>query len=122
MVFTTRLAGGKGGRNHLENELRRLHVQQKNSRPNHPTTCGKVERFQQTMKKWLRAQPVQPATIAELQALLDVFVDLYNTARPHRSLAAPGDPGSDLRSVTQSATRKQPRRGHPPADPPRPHR
>jgi transposase InsO family protein len=86
MVFTTRLAGGKGGRNHLENELRALHVQQKNSRPNHPTTCGKVERFQQTMKKWLRAQPVQPATIAELQALLDVFIDLYNTSRPHRSL------------------------------------
>ena len=25
--------------------------------PNHPTTCGKVERFQQTLKKWLRAQP-----------------------------------------------------------------
>jgi transposase InsO family protein len=86
MVFTTRLAGGKGGRNSLENELRRLHVQQKNSRPNHPTTCGKVERFQQTMKKWLRAQPDQPATIPDLQALLDVFVDLYNTARPHRSL------------------------------------
>jgi transposase InsO family protein len=86
MVFTTRLAGGKGGRNSLENELRRLHVQQKNSRPNHPTTCGKVERFQQTMKKWLRAQPNQPATLTELQALLDVFVDLYNAARPHRSL------------------------------------
>ena len=39
-------------------------VVQKNSRPNHPTTCGKVERFQQTLKKWLRAQPVQPETIA----------------------------------------------------------
>ena len=38
------------------------------------------------MKAWLRAQPHQPATIAELQALLDVFVDLYNTRRPHRSL------------------------------------
>jgi transposase InsO family protein len=50
MVFTTRLSGGKGGRNGLETELRRLHVRQKNSRPNHPTTCGKVERFQQTMK------------------------------------------------------------------------
>ena len=86
MVFTTRLAGGKGGRNSLENELRRLHVQQKNSRPNHPTTCGKVERFQQTMKKWLRAQPHQPATIAELQAQLDAFVDIYNRQRPHRSL------------------------------------
>ena len=74
MVFTTRLSGGKGGRNGLETELRRLNVKQKNSRPNHPTTCGKVERVQQTFKKWLRAQPVQPATTAELQTLLDQFV------------------------------------------------
>jgi transposase InsO family protein len=86
MVFTTRFAGGKGGRNHLEHELRALHITQKNSRPNHPTTCGKVERFQQTLKKWLRAQPVQPATIAELQALLDTFIAEYNNRRPHRSL------------------------------------
>ena len=60
MVFTTRLAGGKGGRNALESELHRLGVHQKNSQPNHPTTCGKVERFQQTMKKWLRLNPVSP--------------------------------------------------------------
>ncbi|GCD89843.1 hypothetical protein NLS1_18490 [Nocardioides sp. LS1] len=38
------------------------------------------------MKKWLRAQPVQPSTIAELQALLDRFVAEYNHRRPHRSL------------------------------------
>ena len=38
------------------------------------------------MKKWLRAQPVQPTTIAELQALLDLFADEYNHRRPHRSL------------------------------------
>jgi transposase InsO family protein len=86
MVFTTRLSGGHGGRNGLEHELRRLHVVQKNSRPNHPTTCGKVERFQQTMKNWLRAQPVQPATPTELQRLVDAFVDDYNHRRPHRSL------------------------------------
>ncbi len=86
MVFTTRLAGGRGGRNALEAELHRLHVQQKNSRPNHPTTCGKVERFQQTLKKWLRAQRSQPATIAELQTRIDFFVDEYNHRRPHRSL------------------------------------
>ncbi|WP_344026456.1 IS481 family transposase, partial [Kribbella jejuensis] len=86
MVYTTRLSGGKGGRNGLETELRRLNITQKNSRPNHPTTCGKVERFQQTLKKWLRAQPVQPVTIAELQVLLDVFADEYNHRRPHRSL------------------------------------
>lgn len=86
MVFTTRLSGGKGGRNAFETELRRLGILQKNSRPNHPTTCGKVERFQQTMKRWLRAQPDQPRTIGELQTLLDAFVELYNHRRPHRSL------------------------------------
>lgn len=85
-VYTTRFAGGRGGRNHLEHELRRLGITQKNSRPNHPTTCGKVERFQQTLKNWLRAQPTQPATLPELQALIDTFVDAYNSHRPHRSL------------------------------------
>jgi Integrase core domain len=38
------------------------------------------------MKKWLRAQPTQPATIADLQMLLDTFADQYNHRRPHRSL------------------------------------
>lgn len=86
MVYTVRFAGGKGGRTLLENELRRLNITQKNSRPNHPTTCGKVERFQQTMKKWLRNQLVQPTTMAELQTLLEHFQQAYNHHRPHRSL------------------------------------
>jgi transposase InsO family protein len=89
MVFTTRLAQGKvgaGTRNGFETELRRLNVVQKNGKPNHPTTQGKVERFQQTMKKWLRAQPDQPTSIDDLQALLDAFVEEYNDHRPHRSL------------------------------------
>ncbi len=88
MVYTVRLAGigRRGGRNGFEQQLHNWNVIQKNSRPNHPTTCGKAERFQQTMKKWLRAQPDQPATVAELQALLDRFVDEYNNRQPHRSL------------------------------------
>ena len=86
MVYTVRFATGRGGRTSFEAELARLHVRQKNSQPNHPTTCGKVERFQQTLKKWLRAQPIQPATIDQMQALLDRFVDDYNHRRPHRSL------------------------------------
>jgi transposase InsO family protein len=108
MVFTTRLSGGKGGRNGLETELRRLHVRQKNSRPNHPTTCGKVERFQQTLKKWLRARPVQPATVAELQALLDQFTQIYNDDRPHRSLphrATPATIYTTLPKATPSSDR-----------------
>jgi transposase InsO family protein len=88
MVYTTRLAGlgRQGGRNSFEAQLRTWNVVQKNSRPSHPTTCGKVERFQQTLKKWLRAQPTQPTTIAELQAHINAFVDEYNHHRPHRSL------------------------------------
>jgi len=94
MVFTTRYSGGRGGRNHLEHELRTRNIVQKNSRPNHPTTCGKVERFQQTMKKWLHAQPQQPNTLADLQALLDAFADEYNHRRPHRSLTASATPAA----------------------------
>lgn len=94
MVYTTRFAGGRGGRNHVEHELHRLGIVQKNSRPNHPTTCGKVERFQQTMKNWLRAQPAQPATLTDLQALLDTFIDAHNTRRPHRSLPQRATPAT----------------------------
>ena len=43
MVFTTRLSGGKGGRNALEHELRRLGITQKNGKPNHPQTQGEAK-------------------------------------------------------------------------------
>jgi transposase InsO family protein len=111
MVFTTRLAGGRGGRNALEHELARLGVVQKNSRPNHPTTCGKVERFQQTMKKWLRAQPDQPATLAQLQALLDVFVTEYNTRRPHRSLPHRATPAVAYQALPKAVPSHDARQG-----------
>ncbi len=82
LVFTTRV---RGGRNTFENELNLLGIDQKNGRPNHPQTQGKVERFQQTMKKWLRVQKPS-ATISDLQTQLDSFRTYYNTIRPHRSL------------------------------------
>jgi transposase InsO family protein len=85
MVFTTRFAGGRGGRNGFETTLAERGITQKNSRPNHPTTCGKVERFQQTLKQWLRAQP-PVRTITELQDQLDGFAQIYNHQRPHTSL------------------------------------
>ena len=86
MYYTARYArGGRSGPNRFETLLNELGVQQKHSRPNHPTTCGKVERFQQTTKKWLQARPAA-TTIEELQALLDTWVDEYNQRRPHTSL------------------------------------
>src|ERR1700761_8487701 len=81
LVFPARFAGGRGGRNALEAELRRLGITQKNGKPNHPQTQGKVERLQQTMTIRLRSQPAQPATLAELQSLLDNFAVIYNTRR-----------------------------------------
>jgi len=110
LVFTTRFAGGKGGRNHLEHELREHNIIQKNGKPNHPQTQGKVERFQQTLKNWLRAQPTQPATLAELQGLLDEFVELYNTRRPHKSLphrATPATIYTSLPKATPSTDRSR---------------
>ncbi len=90
MVFTTRLSGGRGGRNAFEHELRRLGITQKNGKPSHPQTQGKAERFQQ-MKNWLRAQPHQPATLAELQSLLDVFAS-YCNAPSGRTARCPAGP------------------------------
>ncbi len=96
MVYTVRLAsaGVAGGQTGFEAELRRLGIVQKNSRPNHPTTCGKVERVPQTMKKWLTSQPTQPVSIGALQALINRFVDIYNSHRPHRSLPARSAPAA----------------------------
>ena len=105
MVFTTRLSGiGRaGGRNAFEAELRHLNVDQKNSRPGHPTTQGKVERFQQTMKNWLRAANAQPTTIAELQQLLDRFAQEYNHDRPHRSLPHRATPATIYQRLPKAA-------------------
>jgi transposase InsO family protein len=82
-VFTGKPRGG--GRVALEIELDLLGIRFHHSRPYHPQTCGKVERFHQTQKKWLAAQPT-PATIADLQRLLDRFRTYYNTQRPHRAV------------------------------------
>ena len=82
LVFTTR---HRGGANAFERELTILGIEQKNGRPNHPQTQGKVERFQQTLKKWLTQQP-RALTLEILQHQLNEFAQYYNHERPHRSL------------------------------------
>ena len=69
----------------LADALRPLGVDAAHSRPKHPQTNGKVERFHQTEQKWLRAH--EPAeTIEDLQTLLDVFRHHYNHHRRHRGV------------------------------------
>lgn len=69
----------------LESELERLGIAGKHARPYHPQTCGKVERFHQTEKRWLAVQP-PAATLDELASQLDRFRLQYNAHRPHRSI------------------------------------
>jgi transposase InsO family protein len=80
-VFT---AAPRGGTCLMETELARLGIAYKHPRPYHPQTCGKVERFHQTLKRHLAKQP-RAAGVAELQRQLDRFVRTYNTERPHRA-------------------------------------
>lgn len=74
----------RGGRSAFEQELATNNIVYKHSRPYHPQTCGKIERFHQTLKKALDQQP--PArTIGELQQQLDETITRYNQHRPHRA-------------------------------------
>jgi transposase InsO family protein len=74
----------RGGSCAMESEMLALGIIYKHSRPYHPQTCGKVERLHQTMKRFLDKQP-GAASIEELQAQIDRFVEYYNQVRPHRA-------------------------------------
>ncbi|MGH2641852.1 MAG: IS481 family transposase, partial [Actinomycetota bacterium] len=82
-VFTAAPRGG--GRCAIEIECDRLGIRLVHSRPYHPQTCGKVERFHQTLKRWLSKQPGS-GDLHGLQLELDRFRAYYNDERPHRAL------------------------------------
>jgi transposase InsO family protein len=82
-VYTGRFR--RGGRVALEITLHSRGVVFTHSRGYHPQTCGKVERFHQTLKKHLATQP-RAHTVRQLQAQLNAFKAYYNTQRPHRAL------------------------------------
>jgi transposase InsO family protein len=74
----------RGGPNVMQTELLALGIDYRHSRPYHPQTCGKVERFHQTMKAFLARHP-RARSVAGLQAQVDRFVAYYNEIRPHRA-------------------------------------
>jgi transposase InsO family protein len=82
LIFTTERHHHVAGV--TEQELFALGIEAKHSRPYHPQTCGKVERFHQTMKKFLAKQNI--TNPKQLQRQLDRFVDYYNQVRPHRGI------------------------------------
>jgi transposase InsO family protein len=83
LIFSTQRRHDMAGA--LELELLTLGIASRHSRPYHPQTCGKVERFHQTLKKFLAKQ--EPVSKKQLQAQLDRFALYYNEVRPHRGIA-----------------------------------
>jgi transposase InsO family protein len=76
-------AGSRGGRTGFESDLLERRVLYKHSTPYHPQTCGKVERWHRTLKKFLAKHPA--SSLFEMQAVLDDVVRYYNEVRPHRA-------------------------------------
>ena len=73
----------------FEANLRDAGIRPITGRPYHPQTTGKVERFQQTLKRWLRRQDQRrglAADLVELQGRLDEFCVYYNQQRPHQGI------------------------------------
>lgn len=80
---------GSGGQSYytaLGVWLLRLGVGMSHSRPHHPQTQGKDERFHRTLKaEVLRYQ--QGSTLADWQLHFDKWRVIYNTERPHEALS-----------------------------------
>lgn len=98
----------------FESNLRDAGILPITGKPYHPQTTGKVERFQQTLKRWLRNQDRRwgiARDITELQTRLDEFTSYYNTQRPHQGIGrvtpitrwtatAPATPGEPIAHPT----------------------
>jgi transposase InsO family protein len=82
--------------------LSALGVRAVTSRPYHPQTCGKIERFHQTLKRWLGTQPLA-STHRQLQAQLDRYAEHYNFARHHRALRSRGHVPAAAWAATERA-------------------
>ena len=106
-VYTSRFTGGRNGFEYL---LAYLGIRQKNGAPGHPQTQGKIERFHQTLKRWLGRGPAA-TSIAELQTRLDAFRFAYNEERPHRAIGR-ATPGEAYRATPKATAPGVPDRGH----------
>jgi transposase InsO family protein len=106
-VYTSRFTGGRNGFEYL---LAWLGIRQKNGAPGHPQTQGKIERFQQTLKRWLGRQPAV-RSLGELQAQLDAFRLAYNEERPHRSVGRV-TPGEAYRATPKAMAAGRGAAGH----------
>ncbi|WP_435844497.1 IS481 family transposase [Streptomyces fungicidicus] len=82
--FTDRF--GHGGEVLFDRICRENGIAHRLTQPASPTTTGKVERFHQTLRRELLDDCGAFVSIEDAQAALDVWVDEYNSMRPHQAL------------------------------------
>jgi len=82
--------------------LRRHGIRHLRTRPYRPQTNGKVERFQQTLKREWALGQIYRSSDHRAQALSH-WVDYYNNARPHSALGG-RPPSSRVHNVLRQDT------------------
>lgn len=97
----------RGYSGQLVEHLASLGVEAITGKPYKPTTQGKNERFHQTLFRYLDKQPLA-GTLAELQAQIDGFDDIYNNERPHQGLPGRVTPRTAWKA-TEKAQAPRPR-------------
>lgn len=88
------------GSTDFEEELRRNGIRHVKSRPHHPQTCGKIERFWKTMWEEFLSRTVI-ADFADCQRRIALFVQHYNFQRPHQALGGMTPADRFFRSAPQ---------------------
>lgn len=74
------------GHTDFEEELRRQGIHHIKSRPHHPQTLGKIERFWKTLWEEFLSRTVF-ADFEDCQRRIGLFVQAYNFRRPHQGIA-----------------------------------
>lgn len=84
--FTARFGSGKPGETMFDRICRENGIAHRLTRPQSPTTTGKIERFHQTLRRELLDDCDPFADVVAAQAAVDGWLEDYNRMRPHQAL------------------------------------
>ncbi|MFE0513492.1 IS481 family transposase [Streptomyces sp. NPDC058964] len=84
--FTARFGSGKPGETMFDRICRENGITHRLTKPQSPTTTGKIERFHQTLRRELLDSHDPFVDVAAAQMVVDAWLEDYNRMRPHQAL------------------------------------
>ncbi|MGI5196304.1 IS481 family transposase [Streptomyces sp. CA-288835] len=84
--FTARFGSGRPGETMFDRICRENGITHRLTKPQSPTTTGKIERFHQTLRRELLDDHGPFTDLATAQAAVDSWLEDYNRMRPHQAL------------------------------------